>query len=71
MGWTSTGDPLANVGDSALSFESKEAAIEFAAKHGWSFTVGSPCLAIPLVLPFLFFVAIPFTSAVPFVLPLL
>ncbi|KAG7034286.1 NADH dehydrogenase [ubiquinone] iron-sulfur protein 4, mitochondrial, partial [Cucurbita argyrosperma subsp. argyrosperma] len=39
MGWTSTGDPYANVGDSALSFDSEEAAKEFADKHGWEYVV--------------------------------
>lgn len=39
MGWTSTGDPYANVGDAALSFDSKEAAVEFAKRHGWEYTV--------------------------------
>jgi len=39
MGWTSTGDPYANVGDSALSFESEEAAKAFAEKQGWEYTV--------------------------------
>ncbi|CAM8912337.1 unnamed protein product [Rhodiola kirilowii] len=39
MGWTSTGDPYANVGDSALSFDSEEAAKEFAEKHGWNYVV--------------------------------
>ncbi|KAG9147551.1 hypothetical protein Leryth_007332 [Lithospermum erythrorhizon] len=39
MGWTSTGDPYANVGDSALSFDSAEAAKEFAERHGWDYTV--------------------------------
>ncbi|CAA2979309.1 NADH dehydrogenase [ubiquinone] iron-sulfur 4, mitochondrial [Olea europaea subsp. europaea] len=39
MGWTSTGDPYANVGDSALSFDSEEAAIAFAKKHGWDYMV--------------------------------
>ena len=29
MGWTSTGDPYANVGDSALSFDSEDAAKSF------------------------------------------
>ncbi|XP_024516102.1 NADH dehydrogenase [ubiquinone] iron-sulfur protein 4, mitochondrial [Selaginella moellendorffii] len=42
MGWTSTSDPLAYVGDAALSFDSKESAIEFAAKHGWEYTVREP-----------------------------
>ncbi|KAI5684436.1 hypothetical protein M9H77_05664 [Catharanthus roseus] len=39
MGWTSTGDPYANVGDSALYFDSEEAAREFAERHGWDYTV--------------------------------
>ncbi|PIN20440.1 NADH dehydrogenase [Handroanthus impetiginosus] len=39
MGWTSTGDPYANVGEAGLSFDSKEAAIEFAERHGWEYTV--------------------------------
>lgn len=39
MGWTSTGDPYANVGDAALSFDSAEAAKEFAEKHGWDYVV--------------------------------
>ncbi|KAL6216709.1 hypothetical protein ACLB2K_009928 [Fragaria x ananassa] len=38
MGWTSTGDPYANVGDAALSFDSEQAAKEFAEKHGWDYT---------------------------------
>ncbi|XP_050364535.1 NADH dehydrogenase [ubiquinone] iron-sulfur protein 4, mitochondrial-like isoform X2 [Argentina anserina] len=41
MGWTSTGDPYANVGDAGLSFESEQAAKEFAEKHGWDYTVRS------------------------------
>lgn len=39
MGWTSTADPLSYVGDHALNFDSKEAAIEFCKKHGWQPTV--------------------------------
>lgn len=39
MGWTSTGDPYANVGDASLSFDSQEAAIAFAERHGWEYTV--------------------------------
>ncbi|KDO78909.1 hypothetical protein CISIN_1g029470mg [Citrus sinensis] len=39
MGWTSTGDPYANVGDAGLSFDSKEAAREFAERHGWEYVV--------------------------------
>uniref|UniRef100_A0A6N2MHT9 NADH dehydrogenase [ubiquinone] iron-sulfur protein 4, mitochondrial n=1 Tax=Salix viminalis TaxID=40686 RepID=A0A6N2MHT9_SALVM len=34
MGWTSTGDPYANVGEAGLEFESEEAAKAFAEKHG-------------------------------------
>ncbi|KMZ55972.1 NADH dehydrogenase (Ubiquinone) Fe-S protein 4 [Zostera marina] len=51
MGWTSTGDPYANVGDSALSFDSEEAAKEFANKHGWDYTVkkhNTPLLKVKL-----------------------
>ncbi|KAJ8752472.1 hypothetical protein K2173_004760 [Erythroxylum novogranatense] len=39
MGWTSTGDPYANVGDAGLSFESEDAAKEFAQRHGWDYVV--------------------------------
>lgn len=39
MGWTSTGDPYANVGDSALAFDSEEAAKSFAERHGWDYKV--------------------------------
>ncbi|KAG6666057.1 hypothetical protein I3843_01G004000 [Carya illinoinensis] len=39
MGWTSTGDPYANVGDSALGFDSEEAAKSFAERHGWDYVV--------------------------------
>uniref|UniRef100_UPI001CB89E7C NADH dehydrogenase [ubiquinone] iron-sulfur protein 4, mitochondrial-like n=1 Tax=Erigeron canadensis TaxID=72917 RepID=UPI001CB89E7C len=39
MGWTSTGDPYANVGDAGLSFNSAEAAKAFAEKHGWEYEV--------------------------------
>ncbi|GKV20058.1 hypothetical protein SLEP1_g30231 [Rubroshorea leprosula] len=38
MGWTSTGDPYANVGDAALEFDSEEAAKAFAEKYGWEYT---------------------------------
>ena len=41
MGWTSTGDPYANVGDAGLGFDSEEAAVAFAQKHGWDYTVQS------------------------------
>lgn len=39
MGWTSTGDPYANVGDSALGFDSELAAKSFADRHGWDYVV--------------------------------
>ncbi|KAK8970737.1 hypothetical protein KSP40_PGU003584 [Platanthera guangdongensis] len=39
MGWTSTGDPYAHVGDSALSFDGKESAMAFAEEHGWHYLV--------------------------------
>ncbi|KAG5251187.1 NADH dehydrogenase [Salix suchowensis] len=39
MGWTSTGDPYANVGEAGLDFESEEAAKAFAEKHGWEYEV--------------------------------
>ncbi|GLU15945.1 hypothetical protein SLE2022_323960 [Rubroshorea leprosula] len=42
MGWTSTGDPYANVGDAALEFDSEEAAKAFAEKYGWEYTVKKP-----------------------------
>ncbi|KAL5556783.1 hypothetical protein UlMin_039019 [Ulmus minor] len=39
MGWTSTGDPYSHVGDSALSFDSEEAARTFAERHGWDYVI--------------------------------
>lgn len=42
MGWTSTGDPYSHVGDSALGFDSEEAAKSFAEKHGWDYVVRVP-----------------------------
>ncbi|KAI3766818.1 hypothetical protein L2E82_16892 [Cichorium intybus] len=41
MGWTSTGNPYANVGDAGLSFESENAAKTFAEKHGWEYSLWS------------------------------
>ena len=35
MGWISTGDPYANVGEAGFSFDSEEAAKAFAEKPGW------------------------------------
>ncbi|XP_065029282.1 NADH dehydrogenase [ubiquinone] iron-sulfur protein 4, mitochondrial isoform X2 [Musa acuminata AAA Group] len=37
MGWTSTGDPYANVGDAGLAFDSEEGAKAFAEKYGWDY----------------------------------
>ncbi|KAI6699377.1 hypothetical protein NL676_013701 [Syzygium grande] len=42
MGWTSTGDPYANVGDAGLGFDSEEAARSFAERHGWEYVVKKP-----------------------------
>ncbi|KAK8354501.1 NADH dehydrogenase [ubiquinone] iron-sulfur protein 4, mitochondrial-like isoform X2 [Gossypium arboreum] len=39
MGWTSTGDPYANVGEAGLEFDSEEAAKAFAEKYGWEYQV--------------------------------
>ncbi|KAL5198986.1 hypothetical protein ABZP36_002498 [Zizania latifolia] len=39
MGWTSTGDPYANVGEAGLTFDSAESAKAFAEKHGWDHVV--------------------------------
>ncbi|KAK8678083.1 hypothetical protein V6N13_143595 [Hibiscus sabdariffa] len=39
MGWTSTGDPYANVGEAGLEFDSEEAAKAFADKYGWEYQV--------------------------------
>ena len=39
MGWTSTADPLENVGRAGMSFDSAEAARAFCEKHGWRYTV--------------------------------
>ncbi|KAK6245909.1 hypothetical protein SCA6_008999 [Theobroma cacao] len=41
MGWTSTGDPYANVGEAGLEFDSEEAAKAFAEKYGWEYEVKS------------------------------
>ncbi|XP_010274399.1 PREDICTED: NADH dehydrogenase [ubiquinone] iron-sulfur protein 4, mitochondrial-like isoform X2 [Nelumbo nucifera] len=39
MGWTSTGDPYANVGDAGLSFDSEKAAKAFSERHGWEHVI--------------------------------
>ncbi|GIL65020.1 hypothetical protein Vafri_18869 [Volvox africanus] len=44
MGWTSTADPLENVGRAALAFHTKEEAQRFCEKHGWSYTVDLPSI---------------------------
>lgn len=50
MGWTSTGDPYAYVGEAALDFDSEEAARAFAEKHGWEYTVCFSCFVGKLLL---------------------
>lgn len=45
MGWTSTADPLENVGRAALSFDSEAAARAFCERHGWKFSVKAPAPA--------------------------
>ncbi|KAM4075249.1 hypothetical protein ACB094_10G154900 [Castanea mollissima] len=50
MGWTSTGDPYAYVGEAALDFDSEEAAKAFAEKYGWEYVVKkrhTPILKFP------------------------
>ncbi len=42
MGWTSTADPLAHVGRSALEFESADAAVAFATRQGWAYSLATP-----------------------------
>ena len=44
MGWTSTGDAMAHQFNSILSFDSKEAAVAFCEKHGWTFEAQEPQL---------------------------
>lgn len=39
MGWTSTGDPYANLGEAGLTFDTEEAARSFAERHGWQYVV--------------------------------
>lgn len=39
IGWTSTADAYANVGEAGLSFESEEAAKAFVEKHCWEYVV--------------------------------
>ncbi|KAG2454800.1 hypothetical protein HYH02_000633 [Chlamydomonas schloesseri] len=42
MGWTSTADPLENVGRSTLFFYTKEEAMRFCEKLGWEYEVTEP-----------------------------
>ncbi|PNH10704.1 NADH dehydrogenase [ubiquinone] iron-sulfur protein 4, mitochondrial [Tetrabaena socialis] len=42
MGWTSTADPLENVGRTSLAFYTKEEAQRFCDKHGWTWEVEDP-----------------------------
>jgi NADH dehydrogenase (ubiquinone) Fe-S protein 4 len=42
MGWTSSADTLENVGRSLLFFYTKEEAMRFCDKQGWSYTVDEP-----------------------------
>lgn len=42
MGWTSSADPLENVGRASLFFYTKEEAMAFCDKHGWEHTVDMP-----------------------------
>ncbi|EDV26914.1 uncharacterized protein TRIADDRAFT_22290, partial [Trichoplax adhaerens] len=46
MGWASSADPVSNV---YVQFDSKEEAIAFAEKNGWTYTVDSPQL--PTMVP--------------------
>lgn len=39
QGWTSTGDPLSNMG---MPFPTKEAAVEYAKRNGYEFSVVEP-----------------------------
>uniref|UniRef100_A0A164UD76 NADH dehydrogenase [ubiquinone] iron-sulfur protein 4, mitochondrial n=1 Tax=Daucus carota subsp. sativus TaxID=79200 RepID=A0A164UD76_DAUCS len=41
MGWTSSGDPYSHVGESALNFDSEDAAKSFAERHGWEYQASS------------------------------
>ncbi|PXF46858.1 NADH dehydrogenase [ubiquinone] iron-sulfur protein 4, mitochondrial [Gracilariopsis chorda] len=48
MGWTSTGDPLSNMG---MAFPTKEAAIQYAERNGYGFTVVEPAQEKPHLKP--------------------
>lgn len=53
MGWTSTGDPYANVGEAGFGFDSEEAAKAFAEKHGWEYVVCVFSFFLPISLKFI------------------
>lgn len=42
IGWTSTADPLENVGRASLFFYTREEAMRFCEKHGWEYSVDEP-----------------------------
>lgn len=42
IGWTSTADPLDNVGRATLNFHTQEDAESFCRKHGWQYEVSTP-----------------------------
>ncbi|CAL5229783.1 g13172 [Coccomyxa viridis] len=42
IGWTSTADPLDNVGRATLNFHTQEDAESFCRKHGWQYEVSPP-----------------------------
>jgi NADH dehydrogenase (ubiquinone) Fe-S protein 4 len=46
MGWTSTADPLSNLG---LAFPTKEAAVDYSKRNGYAYTVFEPEAAKPAV----------------------
>ncbi|KAK9814190.1 hypothetical protein WJX72_001977 [[Myrmecia] bisecta] len=42
IGWTSTADPLENVGRAALDFRTQDDAVAFCDKHGWQYELRAP-----------------------------
>jgi ETC complex I subunit conserved region len=42
MGWTSSADPLDNVGRASLFFYTQSQAEAYCKKHGWEFSVSEP-----------------------------
>ena len=47
MGWTSTADPLENVGRAGMVFASADAAAAFCEAQGWGYSVRHPNPATP------------------------